>query len=1074
MSLTDEYFRLSNEYAHKYGKKTILLMQVGSFFECYSKTDSAGNITDANMKEFCSACDLNCSITNGRCMAGFPFSCNFRDYSLERYVKKMQELGYTIIVYVQDGQGSNTTRSLHCIYSPGTFFSNDSDSVVCCLSNNTCCFWIERVNIGSVGSKIIIGMSNIDIYTGRTTCFECESEINARHNQTTYDELERFISSFQPNEVIIISNLSANDIQDIINFANIRACANPIHLVDMQSTTQSHPFYVQAKNCQKQTYRKEMLGKFFSFHVCNSIFQSYSAYEFAIQSFTFLLHFMHEHNPHLTHKIMEPEFENKSDRMVLANHTLEQLNIIDTAGSGSKMTAGKCSSVYRLLNHCKTPMGARRFYYRLLHPSFNVAAIQREYDITEYVLGLTGLASAETKETTNSKKYLNWRTALENVKDVEKLHRKIYLGKIYPKSLHVLYTSLQIINEMYEGGIKCDQTLLKYVNADTCPERITEFCLKMKKEIDSHFIIEKCKTIDSLDFDLKYEDCFIKPGVSKELDAMFIAHEDGFSIFEAIRAHCNELIALGEKTVAAGGKEKDFVKRHETEKLGLSLQTTDRRSKILLDQIAKRVKAKQCVSTLSYKSIDCGTLKTFDFDLSLLKFVKAGNSTVTFIHENIHSVCSSISQTRGKIRDEIGIVFGTFVSGLKEHQESFQTMISFVTDVDLMQNQAHVACTYKYCKPAIKQNSGENTAASFVDARDIRHCLIEQINENELYVCNDISLGLLGERGMLLYGTNAVGKTSLIRALGICIIMAQAGLYVPCSSFTYSPYTNIMTRILGNDNLFKGMSTFAVEMSELRVILKCADQNSLILGDELCSGTEIDSAISIFVAGLQKLHALKSCFIFATHMHEIVDYEEIAQMQHDGGGGVGGGGLVTKHMAVTYDRAHDVLIYDRKLRDGAGPSMYGLEVCKSLHLPDDFLKMANDIRLKYRDKKQVGDLNFKPSHFNAHKIKGMCEICKQNLGEEVHHLQHQKEADEANFIQHFHKNHPANLMTVCESCHLKMHGTSGGQQLRRVLTTGADGYILRGTQGSPRTPPCSSNYRYRGSETNFHEWANNM
>ena len=1064
MALTEEYFRLSNEYTHKYGKKTILLMQVGSFFECYSKTDSAGDITDANMKEFCSACDLNCSITNGRCMAGFPFSCNFRDYSLERYVKKMQELGYTIIVYVQDGQGSNTTRSLHCIYSPGTFFSNDSDSVVCCLSNNTCCFWIERVNIGSIGSKIIMGMSNIDIYTGRTTCFECESEINARHNQTTYDELERFISSFKPNEVIIISNLSASDIQDIINFANIRACANPIHLIDIQSTqSQSHPFFIQAKNCQKQTYRKEMLGKFFSFHVCNSIFQSYSAYEFAIQSFTFLLHFMHEHNPHLTHKITEPEFENKSDRMVLANHTLEQLNIVDSVGSGSK--TGKCSSVYHLLNHCKTSMGARRFYYRLLHPSFNVAAIQREYDITEYILGL---ASAETKETKESKKYLNWRTVLENVKDIEKLHRKIYLGKIYPKSLHVLYTSLKIINEMYEG-LKCDQTLLKYVNADACPERITEFCAKMKKEIDSHFIIEKCKSIDSLDFDLSYEECFIKPGVSKELDATFVAHEDGFSIFEAIRSHCNELIALGEKTAAAEGKEKEFVKRHETEKLGLSLQTTDRRSKILLDQIAKRVKAKQCVSTLSYKSIDCGALKTFDFDLTLLQFVKAGTSTVTFIHEKIHSVCSSISQTRGKIRDEIGVVFGAFVAGLKEHQESFQTVISFVTDVDLLQNQAHIACTYKYCKPAIKQNTGEKEkAASFVDARDIRHCLIEQINEDELYVCNDVSLGL-GERGMLLYGTNAVGKTSLIRALGICIIMAQAGLYVPCSSFTYSPYTNVMTRILGNDNLFKGMSTFAVEMSELRVILKCADKNSLILGDELCSGTEIDSAISIFVAGLQKLHALKSCFIFATHMHEIVDYEEIAQMQL-GGGGVGGG-LVTKHMAVTYDRARDVLIYDRKLRDGAGPSMYGLEVCKSLHLPDDFLKMANDIRLKYRDKKQAGDLNFKPSHFNAHKIKGMCEMCKQNLGEEVHHLQHQKEADEANFIQHFHKNHPANLMTVCESCHLKMHGTGGGQQLRRVLTTGTDGYILRGTQGSPRTPPYLKN---RGSETNFHEWANNM
>ena len=69
---------------------------------------------------------------------------------------------------------------------------------------------------------------------------------------------------------------------------------------------------------------------------------------------------------------------------------------------------------------------------------------------------------------------------------------------------------------------------------------------------------------------------------------------------------------------------------------------------------------------------------------------------------------------------------------------------------------------------------------------------------------------------MLLYGTNAVGKTSLIRALGISIVLAQAGMFVPCSKFLYKPYTAIYSRILGNDNLFKGLSTFAVEISELR------------------------------------------------------------------------------------------------------------------------------------------------------------------------------------------------------------------------------------------------------------------
>ena len=694
---------------------------------------------------------------------------------------------------------------------------------------------------------------------------------------------------------------------------------------------------------------------------------------------------------------------------------------------------GQNSSVFRLLNKCKTPMGSRRFYYRLLHPSFHVGTIQREYDITEYVL--------------KNESYMKWRSALENIKDIEKLHRKIQMGKIYPNSLYILYTNLQMISQMYDG-VNFDKTLLKYLHADSNPERITKICNELMKKMESCFYIERCKSVDSFDFDLSYKDCFVKPGVSKDLDFTYITNEDGCSILEAIRSYCNDLIAIGEKKGDKKGdkksdkkddnkdKEKEFVKRHETEKSGYSIQTTERRSKLLLEQIGKMIKAKDHISKLEYESIDsidkCNNhedcKKTFDFDLSTLQFVKAGSSAVTFVHEALSTVCASISETRNKIRDEIGVVFQKFVCELKEYQESFQTIVSFLTDMDLIQNQAYIARKYKYCKPTIDvKEVGEEE--SYVDAKDIRHCLIERMNEDEIYVTNDISLGLK-ERGMLLYGTNAVGKTSMIRALGICIIMAQAGLYVPCSAFTYRPYTNIMTRILGNDNLFKGMSTFAVEMSELRVILKCADQNSLILGDELCSGTEIDSAISIFVAGLQKLHALKSCFVFATHMHEIVDYEEIAQMDK----------LVTKHMAVTYDRERDMLIYDRKLRDGAGPSMYGLEVCKSLHLPDDFLKMANAIRLKYRDKKQAGDLNFKPSHFNAHKVKGLCELCKKEVGEEVHHLQHQREADSNDYIQHFHKNHRANLLTVCESCHLKMHET--GQQYKRIFTTGENGYVL--------------------------------
>jgi DNA mismatch repair protein MutS len=199
-------------------------------------------------------------------------------------------------------------------------------------------------------------------------------------------------------------------------------------------------------------------------------------------------------------------------------------------------------------------------------------------------------------------------------------------------------------------------------------------------------------------------------------------------------------------------------------------------------------------------------------------------------------------------------------------------------------------------------------------------------------------------------------------------------------------------------------------MSELRVILKLADENSLILGDELCSGTEMQSALSIFVAGLLDLNKKNSSYIFATHFHEIVNYEEIIQMER----------LSKMHMEVLYNREQDLLIYNRKLKDGSGPQIYGLEVCKSLHLDVAFLEKAYEIRNKYNPEIH-GTLSNKQSTYNAKKIKGICEICKENIGEDVHHLQHQRDANDNGFINTFHKNHKANLITVCEKCHHALH-----------------------------------------------------
>jgi DNA mismatch repair protein MutS len=350
---------------------------------------------------------------------------------------------------------------------------------------------------------------------------------------------------------------------------------------------------------------------------------------------------------------------------------------------------------------------------------------------------------------------------------------------------------------------------------------------------------------------------------------------------------------------------------------------------------------------------------------------------------------------------------------MKTFQSSIENIQKYVSEVDIIGCKCYIANTYNYCKPVIqaKNEQSNEKNASYFSCSGLRHPLIEHLQTKELYVTNDLSMHT---SGILLYGTNAVGKTSFIKSIGIAIIMAQAGLYVPCTTFTYYPYKSIFTRILGNDNIFKGLSTFAVEMSELRTILEQSDENSIVLGDELCSGTESHSALSIFTAGLEILHEKKCTFLFATHFHEVVTYEEIKRLDR----------LKCMHMAVSYLPEKGVLVYDRKLRDGPGDSMYGLEVCKSLNLPKSFLERAHDIRIKYNPNSST-ILTDKTSNYNKKKIVGMCEMCNEERSTEVHHLAHQKNASEKNdYIDSFHKNHPANLVSICESCHKKFHDSN--------------------------------------------------
>jgi DNA mismatch repair protein MutS len=546
--------------------------------------------------------------------------------------------------------------------------------------------------------------------------------------------------------------------------------------------------------------------------------------------------------------------------------------------------------------------------------------------------------------------------------------------------------------------------------------------------------MDDCKDIENIQ---KIEQSFIKNGVDTALDEKIRVLMESQDQLECCRCYFSSVLSTYESSNKKKSKAKlveddeestpEYVKIHETEKNNYSLIATDRRCKILEEVLTKNKSSKTIL--LKYKSRFYNNEREFTLEIGNdpLEFNKQTSTNKIIENNQIKKLCKDVSLIKNIFIDAVLNVYSKIIKSLDIYQEKINLICELITYTDLVYSKAYIAEKYNYCKPEIV--TCEQKGKSFINVTNLRHCLIEKIQQSELYVANDIVIGDGKMDGVLLYGTNAVGKTSFIRALGISVIMAQAGLYVPASSYKYYPYKYIFTRILGNDNLFKGLSTFAVEMSELRTILRLADKNSLVLGDELCSGTESISAVSIFVAGIQSLHRKQCSFIFATHLHEIIDYEEITELHNVG----------LKHMSVIYDKEKDCLVYDRKLKDGPGTNMYGLEVCKSLSLPQDFLTAAHDIRMKYHPQ-SASILDQKKSHYNAAVIKGMCENCGQHMAEDVHHLIHQQDADERGIIKKkeltLHKNHKANLLNLCEKCHDEFHAEEKSEKrYKKVKTT---------------------------------------
>ena len=647
-------------------------------------------------------------------------------------------------------------------------------------------------------------------------------------------------------------------------------------------------------------------------------------------------------------------------------------------------------------------MGKRRFEQELLNPINNSVELINKYDQIETFIKYIKIAPDANIRISQS---------FVGMHDISKfirlLHLHTTLPRISPKQIISIYNTIKYANQLlsiikpyimqYPSFVSEFNNTSIDTSIDVLQQNITDLLTLFETILN----IEICLTINECkDFNVN----IFKKGINVDLDNCNNTIQEAFTQLDFIRTYLINCIKHDGKHSTT---TTELIKFEYNNNDIPRLSCTRKRFETLKHHLPNKNKQITLPNntniTLPSSSVTCSSIGK-----SLM------SSSISISNNIIDELCNTYHNANQELQSKMNDVYNEFINNLIKNTDKFEYIEKFIIHFDILYCKAYIAIQYNYCKPNIVQRN-----KSFIETTGLRHALIEHINEDEIYVANDINIGNNITDGILLYGVNMSGKTSLIRSIGIAIIMAQSGLYVPAETFTFYPYQYLFTRIIGNDNLFQGLSTFATEMKELRTILNLCNENSLVLGDEICSGTETVSACSIFLSSILHLANAKSTFMFATHLHEILSFDEIKDIN----------AVSIKHLDVKYDHIKGKLEYNRTICDGPGSSIYGLEVCRSLHMPTGFLENAEHIKNKYfnhlGDNNSDGILGLGISAYNSKKIINMCEKCKRKIGTEIHHKSYQRNANELGYIKKeksvFHKNALHNLISVCYYCHKDIH-----------------------------------------------------
>jgi DNA mismatch repair protein MutS len=458
------------------------------------------------------------------------------------------------------------------------------------------------------------------------------------------------------------------------------------------------------------------------------------------------------------------------------------------------------------------------------------------------------------------------REALDGVRDVERLAGKAAAGRASPRELKALGDSM--------ARLPVVEAVLKRFSAEgdlALSRQVASWdcCSDLSDEI-SNALVERPPVAIG-------DESSIRSGVDKELDEWRALRDGGKDAIARIQAEERARTGISSLKV---GYNKVF---------GYFIEVTNTNSHLVPSDYQRR-------QTLA----------------------GAERYVTPSLKEYEERVLTSAERVESRER----LLFEGLRSRIGAQIARLQSVAQAIAELDAIASLAEVAAREGYVRP-------ELTPGFHIEISNGRHPVVERMMPREKFIPNDISL-TDDARMIILTGPNMAGKSTILRQIGLIVLMAHIGSFVPATKATIGLVDRVFTRVGASDNLVRGQSTFMVEMSETSAILHTASERSLVLLDEIGRGTSTYDGISIAWSVSEHLHNIIGCkTVFATHYHELTQLADTL--------------VAARNYNVRVREVGDQILFLHRLEPGGADRSYGIEVGRLAGLPSDVLLRAREL-----------------------------------------------------------------------------------------------------------------------------------